>query len=55
MKKTLFFCPLPPPTTGQAVASQIIYEAIKPQYLINTNLKNKILGTLRVILQTVGY
>jgi len=50
---TLFFCPIPPPTSGQAFISKIIYKAYVPKYLINTNIKNKISGTARVIIGTI--
>lgn len=51
--KTLFFCPIPPPTGGQALISEIVYEAYKPRYLINTNIKNKIIGTTKIIFNTI--
>jgi len=51
--KLLFFCPIPPPMGGQALISDIIYKLIQPSYLINTNSKNKYLGTLIIIFKTI--
>jgi len=51
--KLLFFCPIPPPMGGQALISDIIYKLIQPSYLINTNSKNKYLGTLIIIFKII--
>jgi glycosyltransferase involved in cell wall biosynthesis len=50
--RILFFCPLPKPYMGQSIASDIIYKAIKPKFVINYSitLTYKIFGTLKVFL-----
>jgi len=47
--KILFFCPLSPPVGGQSIISDIVYNLIKPSYLININSKNKYFGTFIII------
>ena len=47
--KTLFFCPIPPPTGGQSLISEIVYKAYRPKYLINTNTINKYFDTFIII------
>lgn len=49
--KILFFCPLPPPIGGQALISEMIYNLIKPRYLINTNIENKYFDSILIILR----
>lgn len=36
MKNIIFIAPLPPPLTGQSLASQVLYEGIKDKYNIET-------------------
>lgn len=51
-KNILFFCPIPPPIGGQALISNMVYNLIKPKFLINTNVKSKYLGTIITLLKT---
>lgn len=51
-KNILFFCPIPPPIGGQALISNIVYNLIKPKFLIDTNFKSKYFGTLIILLKT---
>lgn len=53
MKKSiLFFCPIPPPIGGQALISNIVYNLIKPKFLIDTNSKSKYFGTILILIKT---
>ncbi|KOP39491.1 hypothetical protein APR43_06720 [Flavobacterium sp. NLM] len=54
-KNILFFCPIPPPIGGQALISDIVYNLIKPKFLINTNVKSKYFGTLITISKTFWF
>jgi glycosyltransferase involved in cell wall biosynthesis len=47
--KILFFCPISPPIMGQSLVSEIVYNAIQPRYLINTNAVNKYFDTFLII------
>lgn len=49
----LFFCPLPPPIGGQAAVSRIVYNLIKPSYLINTNIRDKYYDTFIIFIKTI--
>ncbi|WP_343695592.1 glycosyltransferase family 4 protein [Flavobacterium sp.] len=51
-KNILFFCPIPPPIGGQALISSIVYNLIRPEFLIDTNVKSKYFGTLITIFRT---
>ena len=51
-KNILFFCPIPPPIGGQAIISNIVYNLIKPKFLIDINSKSKYFGTLLILLKT---
>jgi len=53
INKILFFCPIPPPVGGQALISEIVYNLVKPKFLINTNVRNKYLDTLVIISKTL--
>lgn len=51
----LFFCPIPPPLGGQAFVSNMVYELIKPKYLINTNTKNRYFDNFNSIIQSFWF